>query len=536
MQEYPTPRPGGWRIFVWFAFFFLLFDVVLFRFLLWRLPNESAWSGLPFYNFEYQARQLETSAPPAGTPRVLIAGSSLAMYSVLPDQLQAALARRMPHGPPFDVRILSHQGLSTNHLLAYADRILAAKPDVVVVPVGTVDFQLERPIMLGIERLDAPDPDVRAAVLRESLQYTLARPEYRMLAPWGWVREYHADLDANQLSAGLFAVLFASYRYRLLVQEPIATLWNNRFTRGRSYHEYAGVPVGGGGITHRGWTGREFELVLTDAVMQSGLWFQAPSELFAAASPETPVLTIANAGGADVTDSSDQSRRVDSQRVAEPVQWTYTLTPGWQRLQFNEGQARGGDLLRFRLSHVYWSEAEVDERGVRLTRNAGRDQPALRSQGREVRREDDLYRSYTDAQYRASFAQRVLRFDRTGAEYLEALKLARQVWATRAFDAELPGFIAFAQFRNRLAAAGVPLLIVNNPENPISLEWYGSSVWYAGYLNYLAADSHPELYYFFDASRLLEMQMFYDYHHLSYYGAERYSQALAAPLEQILTR
>ena len=114
LDEHPAPRPGGWRLLPWFAVFFLSFDILLFRFLFWQLPNESGWAELPYYNFEYRARELANTAPdpaePTGRPlRVLFVGSSLAMYSVLPEDLSRNLSERL--GRPVEVKLLSHQGM-----------------------------------------------------------------------------------------------------------------------------------------------------------------------------------------------------------------------------------------------------------------------------------------------------------------------------------------------------------------------------------------------------------------------------------------
>jgi hypothetical protein len=540
LHDYPTPRKDGWRVFVWFGVFFFFFDIVFFRLGFWALPNESAWGEHPFYNFEYRAREADSIPPEPGAVRIVFAGSSLALYSVLAPEFERELTARLG-GRAVEVKTLSHQGMSTMHLAAYADRILAARPDVLVVPVGTVDFRIDRPIMQGIDRLDSPDPDVRRAALAESRNYTVAKPEFRMLAPAGWLREYRADLSMNQMSAALLARAVAAYRYRLLVWSPIETMLDNRLSRGRSYHEYAGVPVGGGGVSHRGWTGRVFELPVTPTLIADGVLLQAPSKLIAAAAPGTPLVNITR-----LTPNSSGAVRSHRRR--------YTLKAGWQTIRLRDAVTSeperdleafpnsertiavvAGDCLRFELSHTVQSESEADERGLRLSRNAGRRLNELRNLGRELRREDDLYRGYSDAEYRESFGRRILRFDRAGSEYLEALKMARDVWARRAFDPELPGFVAFESFRKRLADAGVSLLIVNNPENPISLDWYGDSSWYADYVRFLAAGPDSGRYSFYDASRLLNMQMFYDYHHLSYHGAERYSRAVALKLAEVIT-
>lgn len=518
-----------------FGLAFLLFDALVFRWLFWQLPDESTWTELPFYHFEHSLRRAANEPPESGRPRVVFAGSSLAMYSVLPDVVRESYGGTAAE---VDIRLLSHQGLSTMHLLAYADRILATRPDVVVLPLGTVDFRLERPIMQDLAQLDAGDPAVRANALRESLRYTLARPELSQLAPAGWLRAYGDELNREQWATGGVALLSGAYRYRRLAVRGLRRLSDNRFSRGRSYHEYAGVPIGGGGISRQGWTADSFELSLTAALLRDGLLFQVPDELMvdylARGTAEPLSLRVRRIS----TIGSASANAVVDFRV--PVERT-----GWQTLRLSDRGFAVGDRLRFTVSHTRYDPARADQRGVRLTRNAGRDQIPRRAIGRELRREDTLYRSYSDREYAASFRARILNFERAGTEYLEALQIARRTWAGRAFDPELPGFVAFQRFRQRLARAGVPLVVVNNPENPLTLQWYGDSNWYADYLRFLSvADDHTAgrndqsapaaNYYFFDTARLVAMQMFYDYHHLSYFGAEQYSQWIGERLRDVL--
>ncbi len=518
-----------------FGLVWLIFDALVFRWLFWQLPDESTWTELPFYHFEHSLRRAAGEAPEPGRPRIVIAGSSLAMYSVLPDVVRESYAASASDSE-IDIRLLSHQGLSTMHLLAYADRILAARPDVVVLPLGTVDFRLERPIMQGLARLDSLDPAVRAGALRESLRYTLARPELSQLAPAGWLRAYGDELNPEQWATGGAALLSGAYRYRRLVAGGLRRLSDNRFSRGRGYHEYAGVPIGGGGISRQGWTADRFELSLTAALLREGLLFQVPDEL---------MVDYRASGAAEPL--SLRVQRTRSGGSASAVDFRVPLErAGWQTLRLVDRGFAVGDRLRFTVSHTRYDPARADRRGIRLTRNAGRDAVPQRSIGRELRREDTLYRSYCDREYAASFRARILNFDRAGSEYLEALQIARRTWAGRAFDPELPGFVAFERFRQRLARAGVSLVVVNNPENPLTLQWYGDSQWYADYLRFLSGAVEGEhlgrneqsapaaKYYFFDTARLLAMQMFYDYHHLSYFGAAEYSQWIGERLRPII--
>ena len=511
------------RLFLWLFVVYFAADVLLFRFLLWRVPNESAWSEAPYYNFEYRARQLARDKTPDEF-RVLIAGSSIALYSVIPEELDRALQNAthvagIPVGSKsIQTRILAHQGLSGMHLLAYADRFVEARPDVLIVPVNMVDFRLERLVAnQDLQNLDSADAGVRQAALDRAARYAVGKYEFQLLAPGGWWWHYNHLLDREQHASAFFAILSAAYRYRKIALTPFELYLENRFSRGRSYEEYAGVPVGGGGISHRGWTGRDFALQLTPELMRQGLLFQAPQELFAAAGEASPQLSAEFV--------NDDGRSFAERRT--------TLRPGWQTLDLAVPEAREGTYVQLRLSHVWWSPEKSDERGVRLSRNAGRREFYRRDREvRERRREDQVYLSYDDDRYRRSFNERILGFDRAGTEYLEALKAAKDLFRWRRFDAELPAFAAFDAFRRRMADADIPLVIVNSPENPISLAWYRDSEWYEGYLDFLRRSPGDGEYSFHDASALLRMQLFYDYHHLSYDGAVGFSRELARLLPE----
>ena len=61
------------------------------------------------------------------------------------------------------------------------------------------------------------------------------------------------------------------------------------------------------------------------------------------------------------------------------------------------------------------------------------------------------------------------------------------------------------------------MLIINNPENPVSLEWYADSEWYKDQLKFLESLSKDKIH-FFDMRSNLSMQDFSDYHHVTYSG------------------
>ncbi len=459
----------------------------------------------------------------------MVVGSSIAGYSVLPDQLETRLQKSDARRRVF---LLSHQGLNGLDLSLYTPRLLELKPDVIVVPVNMVDFRLERPLMTGeLARLSGPDrPDALLA-----LEADLYHPEIRALAPGEALRQMRRLPRSETVSALLLARLSALYRYEEIGLVPLRLLLSHRFSAGRSYLHYAGMPIDGEGVTKRGWTSRRFSFILPDDAARSGWEIQGH--------PATPkdslfALTLIPA---DARDDSCSDPHASPGRKSDPLSHsvrTLPLRPGWQRISFEPGDA--GKRVCVVIKPGVWADEESDTLGVRLTEFFGR-KPAQIHPVREVRREDVQFKSMTDAEYRVSFDRRILRFDRAGMEYLNALEMAKKTWAVRAFDPEIPALALFARWKEATLAAGVNVLVVEAPENPISRSWLETSDWARGFSQFLAAGDRAgaaergRLFYAAE-TKLLPMQSFSDYHHLTYFGAEVFTDRLAARLESLLEK
>jgi hypothetical protein len=470
MATYSLP-PRSLVIFL-VAFLGALFlgDAVCFRWLYWRLPDESAWGELPHYHFERRARALAGREREPEEVRVLAVGSSIALYSVLPERIHARLTAA--GYSQVRVELLAHQGLTPAHLYAYRERVMATAPDLIVLPINFVDFRLERPIMQQrLADLDSGDPTRRTAAYSAALKYLLDGPEFRSIAPAGSLSAYFLELDWEQRAANLWATGLAVYRYRWFALDAPTLLLENRYSAGRSYHTFAGAQIGGEGATERGWTGTEFSLALSSRELERGLHLEAPAELFQTnPAPRLRLRYFRPDGGRDSAPYAVED---------------FELTRGWRSYR-PPAAARAGDRVTGELNAQWLSPDCACPVGVRLTRNAGLARAALRSERRPLRREDELYRRQSDAEYRASFEARVLRFDRSGMQYLEALKIAKETWARRPFDPEYPTFTLLNDFRALALTRGADVLTVDSPENPISFEWYAASPFRAGLRAFLA--------------------------------------------------
>lgn len=526
-------RPWRWLLFACACL--LLCDLLYFRYLLWQWPNETAWDTEPLYQFEHRLRRLEADGLPVAAPsgqagrsalRVVVLGSSVAVYGVLPERLRAELGRGLPreHRREVSVSLLGRQGMHWEQLLPLTSRILALKPDLLIVPTNMVDFRFERPLVLGLAPALEAGGAAREQALAQLARDLYDRPRVRLVSPNGSLDCCWQFLTGDARAQTFLASLSAAYRFGEIAGVPVRTWVSNRRGRGHSYLHYAGVPVGGQNVTLRGRTGAYFSLPVTDRLIRDGLELEAPPEMFARAPADAgPVnIDLRLVAGAASNVRPGESCPAGALRL----QWRQQLRPGWQNIVLR-GRANRGDALCASLSRTWHSSLQAAQLGVRLARNTGLGPGVSQHARRPLRQEDDRYLNYSNAQYRRSYRARLQSFGRAGMEYLHALERSRQYWSARDFDRDLPSVRAMASFVGRARAAGVPLLLVNSPENPLSFGEHGGGRFFRGYLDNFASLQVACGVGFGDFSRSLKMQYFYDSHHLSYHGAELFSVALA---------
>jgi len=468
----------------------LIADSLVFRFGIWLLPNEAAWETEPFYNFERSFFFFFSRGE--SEFRIIIAGSSLGLYGLLPARIENRLtASGIFAGKKIKVSFVAHQGMHDLELAALADRYIALKPDMIVLPCNMVDLRLERPILMGLMA------DLHGAGRQRALDL-LYRDLVGMygvlpLAGNGLFADYRGYLTLTQVSRIGVARIFEGYRLKGITGEPIYTLYANRASTGRSYDRYAGVDIFSESgerpiaVSHRGWVTSKFSIKATEALAKLGLQIEIPAT--------EAVVTL------EARSRSFQTR----------------LRSGWRTIQI-PAFVSPGDILSVTISPGVYFETSADTYGARLARNTGLNVP-IADMVRPRRHEDDLYATLSDEEYKKSFEKRNLAFERPGWEYLRALYEAKSIWAKESFDEGLPAIQGLNRFRIRMRHASIPLFLVNAPENPLTLTLYERSEYYSGYLRFLE-NFREDGYRFADARNLMRMQKFYDFHHLTYDGAE----------------
>ncbi|MBE7440699.1 MAG: hypothetical protein HS115_19805 [Spirochaetales bacterium] len=359
--------------------------------------------------------------------------------------------------------ILSRNGLNPYELLALSER-LDVRPGLFIVLVHPVDFRLER-----------------AAVRK--------REAFLDLYELSYVREIHPltalyGAPYEKRPAALLSFLLSSYRYGGILRESLDT------GSSLSYRNYQGIALRG--VNRRGWLGPQFSLVLSGQAQKTGLILQLPQRI-----GEEVRLEL----------SAEDNKRI------------YPLKKGWQTIPLNDWPA--GTELRGTFSRSF------SEDGVLLVARLPQwfgltfiERFQEKSRLRIL--EDDLLMSMNADQVERFHKERQASLDGPGREYLQALALLRRDLARAEFEEGEPTFTLFRQAIRKLRKQA-PVLVINVPENPLSLAAYGSSRWYSGFVDFLREGASC----FADESQFLEARYFYDTHHLSYDGARKFTSRLS---------
>lgn len=196
-------------------------------------------------------------------------------------------------------------------------------------------------------------------------------------------------------------------------------------------------------------------------------------------------------------------------------------------------------------------------RGLRLPGNFGRKRlPVNQAYVRLPAWEDWRVQGMNEAQYRADFAGRIEPTDWREPQHLafrqlNQIRLAKYFTNWYDFQPHIQQVQDLTRFARAVTAPdpegdarafGARLLIVNNPENPLTLAAYENNAWYRGYVEYMqgltAATGAPDHtnndIHFADHRRRLPMNRFLDTHHLTYGGLQEMAPLYAAGIARAL--
>ncbi len=476
------------------AFVLIFIDRLLFGLILWELPNESVWGTNYFFNFEYEYRSALKKKVSADTKRILIAGSSLAAYSFDAEKISDYLKEKT--GEKISTDILSYAGMTPLDMYLQREKFLALKPDIIIIPVNFIDFRIHRAYILNPSGTNF-DADENL-LLKDAVNFYEAQ-QSKYLFPSEALTETFGKVSIEQSASYINSFIFLFYRYREIYLENLKNLYNHRFGRNTSYHAYHGAEIRGG-ISHLGWTGRKFGFIMKKYMQMEGFYIQIVPEILASG----PLKAVF--------------------RSKESVQEEVFSSPGWKKIilkkDFHPEAEISAELSSVWIPYLAKEDRfdyAREEMGVRLQQTFGMERPKqnLHSK-REERSEDQRYEKMSRENYREYFYYRLLADPekRPGIGYLTALKNAKERISKEKFK---PIF----QFKYLQKTAeycnenNIKVFIINNPENPLSLEWYSESEWYKDHLKFLKSLENKNVF-FADIHGVLKEQDFSDFHHFTY--------------------
>jgi hypothetical protein len=480
-----------WKPYLYILFYVLLIDQLVFNFLLWKLPNESPWGTNHFFNFVYEYRSIKNK--PKLKKRILVIGSSIAYYSVDRFELSKSISNSLNES--VEVEYLSYAGMTPLDAYLLKNKILELKPDLIIYPLNFIDYRLHRAYVLNHSQTNEKANDKE--LLLDALNFGDA-PQSKFVFPFETLKEFAFDLTYKRNSSYLVSSLFYFYRYREIYFQNLKNLYNHRFGKNLSYHGYAGIQIPER-VNSLGWTGEEFSFFTKEYMYTKGFYIQIVPE-------------ILSKGFLDLNFYDEQNNLIQKESFT---------SSGWKKITLKEKVK----FLKCKLSNTWIPFQATEDRfdyarekmGIRLQQTFGLEYPQSEKHYlREERSEDLRFQNMSDSEYDEYFYFRLLSDveKRPGIRYIWALKNAKDRISGESFRPTIH-FQYLKKFTDEISKKEIPVLLVNHPENPISLSWYENSTWYKSHLEYLRTLENDSIK-FVDWRNKLPRQDFSDFHHINF--------------------
>jgi hypothetical protein len=481
----------------------LILDYLVFQILFFKFPNEMEWDTSHWYNFAHLRNEVKRETQ---SKKVLIVGSSVALYSVLPDSMFAEKDK-------IQTMFYSHVAMTPTDFYYYKDDIKKAKPDLVVYLLNFADLQWEY-VKINQEKFEF-DKDLW---LKE---YAVRYP-VRIYYPFEFLRDFYHNLDKKQtLSLASKSLLYVN-RYRSFLFDPIETWIDNHSRSGRSFQRYSGsMPFEG--IWSKGWTKLKTTL---SCDMERPL--------------DDSIFTLKNDTKLEVIvfKSEKDKSPYSSQILSFPKNgwnvfpWDHISLPPDKTtviiqiaIKSEIGTAKEANLYQYgkdypvgvRLSHYFCSKPNYENSSY--LRSAFFDESRFSEMSADEYEEDYHIRIKKDAENRP--------------ELLRLNTLRRQKMAVR--DIPFQPWFEYDQIvriSNFFKENEIPFTIILSPENPIESNLYIEGLWFDEFKKDLAKNLKKNGYNFFDhTSSIKEKQYFFDPHHMTYDGAKTFNPIVKQIIE-----
>lgn len=524
-----------YRFFLIFLILSLLtigLDRAFFQGLVFRIPHRGSWDEFRWFTFEYQYQKLvrEGSCSSPHRPCILVVGSSIAKYSIQKEILEKKI--REMYGKSVRVELLVHASMHPVDMQYYMKGIKKINPDLILFITNPADLDLAR---------YTPPWEVGPPVSRKSnFDYLKQRVPPDVFYPGRFVWNNWRELDLEEISGKILrgGFYFLSLKGEWL--DPVLLAFRTKTGTLKSYLNYQGVDLPDR-LWKEGNTGNCVRIPV-HALKDGNLLFQVLESQFV-----FPDFHI------DVFTASPPSDQLDDCLTRPGMEFLQGIKPqklGWQKVRIKETSS---PWIFLRMSHtekVRGTSSPVSPsnpiyagRGIRLPGDFGREEAVRdlyyqRFPSLEDRRLDEL----SESRYIQDYEERIQPDDwRSPAKnflgQLNDNRLGKYMTLWYEFSPEIPQARAIQNWIGAEAVkARIPVLIINNPENPIALEEYGDTRWYEGYLDFYnqLSQENGNLVTFIDLHQTGHMGDFMDPHHLTYNGLVRMAPVYARSIVETM--
>ncbi len=477
-----------------------LLDFLIFEKLLLNFPNEMEWDTSHWYNFAYARKQIK--APLEGK-KVIIAGSSVALYSVLPEELFKESDKKIIS------KFYSHVALAPTDLYYYKEDIADSSPDLVVYMLNFADLQWE---YLTIE--DGTYKFKEKLWLDEYSDRYPARTYY----PVEFLRDYFQVLNKKQILRLASKSLLYVNRYRHFAFDPLETWLDNHLRSGRSFQKYNGS-IPREGIWSKGWTQKTSTLVCTFGREKEDSIFLLKNHT------EIKVTIYSN-------DKNEEN--VVSQTLLNFDKSGWNTFP-WEQIPNHKGISSAliglevldgmGTAKEANLFH-YGKDYPV---GIRLSHYFCKD-PDFRNKSyvRDSYLDEKRFSLMSESEYDEDYFLRILDHaeERFELGRLNTLRMRKKEIKNFTFKPwfEYEQLLRVSDFYK---ARGIPFVVIMSPENPLESKEYVNGTWYSGFIEHFKFSLGQNNQSLYDHTKsLIRKQFFFDPHHLTYDGAKYFNSTM----------
>ncbi|MDF3819876.1 hypothetical protein P3G55_08205 [Leptospira sp. 96542] len=469
-----------------------ILDRLIFVSLFFQIPNEMEWDSSPWYNFLHKSYSLKKEK---GAHRTIITGSSVALYSALPESLTQNLNGKST------VDFYSHVAMAPSDLYYYKSDLLETNPDLILYLFNFADLQWEYLKPVGSKLV---------------FDETTWRNEFsdrfpaRVVYPKDYLVDHWSLLGKKTITKLITKSLFYVNRYRVFFWDPIAEYLDNHFRSGRKYHIYQGEkPLES--IWSKGWTKTKATIECKTQNQLESVFVQKRN---------TEVRFRFSNSKENLEKGAFESVKVFSKSGWNDLDWKEIAPKDfpwvWVQLEVltNIPTAREVGLLRngtdenvgLRLAHYFCKTPKFG--GVSYLRQSFWD--------------DTRFLTMTEPGYDKDYFERMVRDSGNRHELwrLHVLREAKKKISSIDYHSwkELERVYQISDYYYK---NNIPFVFVLTPENPLEFSIYKDTEWRKRWVaevkNHLTRNNQQ----FVDYTEIIkDKRLFFDPHHLTYEGAK----------------